>query len=502
MNINDTTRARRIGGSLLWSQVGRFLDIGLGLLFSILVVRVLGPDDYAVYAVAWSIVNVAALVASLGYGELIPRFVPELAHAQGAVATLMRRLLIERFLIGLLLAGVVWAGVSPLALWTHTPPLAQVIALVGALAAVQGLWELLVAFYTATLRMRDQAGVRVLAQVTSVALAVLLFWRFGVHVWIPLVAQLASYLVSSVIYFAGARPALMAKGGPLALGAMRRFGGYVWLTNLATFGLASQIDVLLIAALLSDSTQVSYYNVAVLLSGRLYTLLMGWTAVLVPSAAESRAAEGTRGLARSFDLYMKLNLAVLVPPLLFVAGWSGPLITLFFGKAYGPAALPLQVFAAFGCVSALAGANICHPLLYVADRQRALLWLRIVAGALNVALDLLLIPPFGAVGAVLGTSISNLAAHLVELGMLRQMIGKSYPSAVALKLLLGGMLALLPSFWLPDFDWLTLVIGGLLFASIFFIAIRVLRPLSGEDYATLERVMPRVKPIVRWFTAG
>ena len=492
-------RARRIGGSLLWSQLGRIADVGLSLAFSVLVVRVLGPLDYATYAVVWSVISVASLVASLGYGEALARYLPQRYLTDGgAAAALARRLLGERTLLSLAAAVVVWLAVAPIAAWTHTPSLRPVIGLVAALIVGQGLWDLLAAYFVSVLRMRDHAVIRGIGQLVSVGLALGLFARLGISVWAPLAAVLASYLTSSLLYAWSARQTLTAPGRPVDLAAARRFGGYVWLTNLATFGLASQIDVLLIAALLTDATQISFYNVAALLLGRLYVILTGWGAVVLPAASEAYSREGDAGLARSFNLYTKVNLLALLPAFAFVIAWSRPLIVAFFDTGFAPAAPLLALFALFGMASALLGANVCHPLLYVANRQRALLFLRIAAGALNVVLDLLLIPPLGAAGAVIGTSISNLATHLAEFILLRRTVGAPYPVTVAGKVLIASLLAALPALLLPHDSWLSLITGGLTFAAIFALAAWRLRPLSAEDFAVVANTMPRLRPFLRW----
>lgn len=494
---------RRIGGSLLWGQIGRVFEIGLGLLFYVLVVRVLGPQDYAIYAVVWSVVNVAALIVSLGYSEILTRYLPALNLSEGgAAAALVRRLLQERVLMSLVVALAVWAGAQPLADWTHTPALQQLIGLTLALVVAQGLWELLIAYYVASLRMRDHAAVRMIGQIAGLGLALGLFAGVGAKVWVPLVAQLASYLVSSVLYVLGARRTLALPGRASVLGAARRFGGYVWLTNLATFGLASQIDVLLIAALISDSRQISFYNVAALLLSRLYAVLTGWSAVLMPTAAEAQARDGARGMAQNLHLYMKVNLAVILPPFLFVIAWGEPLITAFFGEAFAPSSILLRIFAAFGLASALLGANICHPLLYVADRQRTLLRLRLAAGALNFLLDVLLIPPLGAAGAVIGTGVSNLLTHLIEFAIARRVIGGVYPTVVAVKLLSTSLLAIIPTLLLPQTGWVSLIAGASLFGMIFFVVIRRMRLISPGDYATLENAVPRLRPVLRWFSTA
>jgi O-antigen/teichoic acid export membrane protein len=500
---DKTNQARRIGGSLVWSQIGRALDNGIGFVFAVVVVRLLGPQDYAVYAVAWGIIGVATLVASLGYSETLTRYLPTFAFSGAkTAATFVRRLIAERTLIGLLIALVVWVGVEPIAAWTHTPALRPVIGLVALLIVTQSVWDLLVAYYNATLRMRDHTAVRTVGQAASLIIALGLFGIWGVQIWVPFCAVLTSYLISIVLYLLGARSQLTVPSEPIALDTARRFGGYVWLTNLATFGLANQVDVLLIAALLQDSSQVSFYNVAILLLSRLYSVLTGWTATLMPAAAEAHTLRGDNGLVRSFDLYMKVNLAVLVPPFIFVAAFAHPVIVTLFGDAFAPAGSLLWIYALFSLASTFAGANVCHPILYVANRQRTLLGLRIIAGALNIALDVLLIPLLGAAGAVIATSVSNLTTHAVELALLRRATHATYPLAVAAKFLAASLLAVIPAVFIPNAGWVPLISSAILFGAIFAVAIWRMHPLATNDYAALTTALPGLRPVLRWFAAA
>lgn len=500
-SMSDASQGRRIGSGLIWSQVGRVFDIGLGLAFSVLVVRTLGPQAYGAYAVVWSVINVAALVASAGYSEVLTRYLPELnLRDRSAGAALARRLLQERVVISLIVALVVWVLSAPLAIWTHTPSLVQFTILMGALLLAQGVWEFLAAYYAANLRMRGQAAVRLTGQITGLAIALVWFAISGIAIWVPLIAMLGNYLVCIGLYLVGMRESLVLPGKPAALHAIRRFGGYVWLTNLATFGLASQVDVLLIATLLADATQVSYYNVAAVILARLYTVLMGWTGILMPAAAEVRAQSGKRGLARIFGLFMKVNLALVVPTFVFLIAWGQALIVTLFGSAFALSGALLVIFGLFNLASALVGANVCHPLLYVADRQRALLGIRIFAGSLNIVLDVLLIPHLGAAGAVIGTSISNLVTHATEFWLLYGAARFSYPVAMAAKVFGASLLAVLPALLIPGTGWINLILGAVLFAGIFGAMIWWLRPLTPGDQADLALTFPRFEPVLRWLT--
>jgi O-antigen/teichoic acid export membrane protein len=500
--IQESSHVRRIGENLLWSQVGRVLDIGLGLVFSIIVIRSLGPQQYAIYVVAWSVANVAALIASLGYSETLTRYLPEInVKGNGTASAFARQLLWDRVWLSLLVAAVVWLVSAPLADWTHTPGLDRLIGIVIGVIIVQGAWDIFVAYYAATLRMRDHAAIRIAGQLTGLGVMLALFGSKGTDVSFPLLAQLAGYLVSSLLYFFGARKTLGIPGKPVMLIKVRQFGLYVWLTNLATLGLTSQVDVLLITTLITDSTQVSFYNVAAVLLSRLLTVLTGWTAILMPTLADAHSRNGVDGLARGFNLFMKVNLAVLLPPLIFTIVWSGPLITAIFGEAFARSAALLAIFALFSLASVLAGANVCHPLLYVADRQSTLLWLRIGAGLLNILLDVLLIPAMGAAGAVVGTGLSNLLTHLIEFGLSRHLTGAIYPFAVAAKLFGASALAILPIFFFSTSGLISLVAGGLMFGVIFSVAIWFLRPLSDGDYAILGNALPRLRPVLRLLSA-
>ncbi|HEX2171882.1 MAG TPA: oligosaccharide flippase family protein [Dehalococcoidia bacterium] len=490
--------ARRVGSGLIWGQIGRLADLALGLALSLLIVRLLGPERYAAYAVVLSVVGFAGLIGSLGYGEALARYLPELAASDaGGVTGLLRRLTGERLVVTLIAGILVWLAAPVIAGWARTPDVARYAGLIAALIVAQGLWELLQNYFTAALRLRAFALIRMAGQIAGIGIALTLFAVAGIEVWVPLVALIANYVLTGGLFLGGVVPALRGPARRADLAAARRFGRYVWLTNLATLGLAGQVDVLLIAALLPDPAQAGFYNAAVLLLGRLYSVLTGWTAVLVPAAAAARARQGVSGLARSYALYLKLSLLTLVPPLIFTGVWAEAIALTLFGGEYAAVAPLIVLYAAFNLASALAGAIISQPLLQVAERQRTLLWLRVGAGGLNVLLDILLIPRLGAAGAVVATGAANLTVHLIEWVLLQRLTGAGYPAAVALKLTGASLVAALPALGLPRDGWPGLIAGGAAFVLLLAAALWWLRLLSAEDRSVIETALPRLAPIVR-----
>ncbi len=498
----EPNRAQRIGGGLLWSQIARVLDVALSFVIALVIVRALGPEEYAVYTVAWVVIGIGLVISSLGYGEALTRYVPAYQQTSPERAlALTRRLGLERVTLATLVGLMIWVLSASLSDWLHTSAIVHLGGWLAALIIAQATLEPLVAYLTAILRLEDYAKVRFLAQGLYLVCLLGLFLVRGVHVWIPLCVSLLTLLLSIALYLSRMPRLLTVAAAQIDLQAPRRFGFYVWLTNLATFGLASQIDVLLIAALLTDHTQLSFYNLAVLLLARLYAVMTGWTAVLIPVAAEAYARNGKLGLEHTFDAYMKLNLAILLPTLVLVAVFANPIVVLLFGENFAPTSTLLFALTLFNLGSTLVGANICHPLLYVADQQRTLFGLRLGAGFLNIVLDLVLIPIWGALGAVVATGTSNLLTHLIELVLLRRQVTRHYPISTAFKLLVACALAIIPAIVLGKASWLALMLGSTLFTVIFVGVIRYARLLSSNDYALLTQALPRMQPILDWFVA-
>jgi O-antigen/teichoic acid export membrane protein len=311
--------------------------------------------------------------------------------------------------------------------------------------------------------------------------------------------MLGSYLASSLLYLWGIRHTFWQPGASTAVGAARRFGLYVWLTNLATFGLATHVDVLLLAMLLADNTAVSFYNAAALLLLRLQTVLIGWSAVLMPAAAEVRSQAGTAGLARHFSRYLTINLVAVTPALIFTAAWARPITLVFLETDYAPAAFLLALLALFAVASSLVGAHVCYPVLYVLDKQRTILALRTFAGVLNVVLNLLLIPSLGAAGAIIATGSSNLFSHAVEFLLVVRLIRPRYPAAAAVKVTVAALMGVAPIVFLPAPTWPNLIVGGILFALIFGLVVWRLRLLSPEDWSLLLTAVPRLRSFLAWF---
>jgi O-antigen/teichoic acid export membrane protein len=494
-------RSKRLGSGLLWGQAGRVLDIGLATVFSLLVIRALGPAQYAIWAVAWSIIGTVTLLTSLGYTEMLQRFVPAMASIDRERAHgFARTLLVERVIISLLAAFVVVIARAPIVAWMKVSGLAGAIWISAGLLALQGVCDLLSGYYSASLRMRAHTIVRVSGHALAIVTTVVLFAATGVHTWVPLVAMAASLVLSLVLYLRGATAVLRAPSRVERYGQQRKYGAVVWLSSVATYGLSNHLGVLMIASLLADAVQTSYYNVVAVFLSRLQSTLTGWSVVIIPHAAEVRARGGLGALAPAYGAFTRLSVMTLTPAFVFAAVWAAPVIGSVLGTEYLPAANLLTLSASFGIASSLLGAHVRLPLLYVADRQRALLGLRIGAGLLNIAANALLIPRYGATGAVLSSGISNVATHLAEFGLFHRTVSSRYPVVFVVRIAASCALAAGVS-RLVTWPGLGGLLAGLaVFMVVLVLCLVVQRPLASAEYDAFVQVVPKSRGILRWFT--
>ncbi len=565
----------------MWGQLGRVADVGLNALWAIVVARQLAPDAYGSYAVLLGVVSTLGLLASLGVGETLARFVPGyLAHGRsGALAALLRWALLVRG--GAALAGglALVAGSGLLATWLNEPRLPTFAPLLACLLLAQSAVDALTALFGALLRTRAIAAYRSAGQVVGFGVALLLFWLRGPELVAALIGTALSLGVTALLLGLGLRrtelaavlaappgtpsapltnpsagrgdgsppsaagtaagppalpvtraaigesgprwqsgtapvatalpaPAPVAQrtaGGPAAAAAgaevraWLRFAAPIWLTALVTFGLASQVDVLLIGVLLPDRAEAGFYGLAALIASRVYSLANGWAAVLMPSAARAHALDPAVGLARWFRPYARLEFAAGVPVFVLLA-ITAPAVVTVFGAGYGPVAPLLAWTSLFAVLSSALSAQVALVLLYVVDRQRAVLWLRCGAGVANVVLDVLLIPPLGPLGAVLATGLCNVATHAITLALaLRD--GRAVPPldfyarmGVATAVGALGPLLLRPAS-LPG-----LLVAGAVFGALLLAALAVVKPFTAEDRAFGERLRPGLGRLLAPFT--
>ncbi len=107
---------RRVGQGAIWVAGGRALGIGVNVITSALLARLLAPADFGKFLVLFNLLAFAASMAMLGLGTAVVRFVPEnlgagdIGRAQRATALIWQVAVVSMLAVGLGTFLALWLG--------------------------------------------------------------------------------------------------------------------------------------------------------------------------------------------------------------------------------------------------------------------------------------------------------------------------------------------------------------------------------------------------------
>lgn len=192
---------------------------------------------------------------------------------------------------------------------------------------------------------------------------------------------------------------------------------------------------------------VGIYGIGARFAAIVSLLMMGFQSALVPLVFQHHAAPETPAqLARVFRYFLALAL----PALLLLCGFSRELVWLFTTPQYYGAAAVVPLLAA---AVLLANMYIFTLGVFIARRTSIVLAINLAAVLINVAGSYLLIPAFGMLGAAAATLLSGLSAFLLYVYCNRQFYPIPFEwGRILAAALLGAVLAAV-LFGLPQDRW-------------------------------------------------
>ena len=377
-----------LGWSFLNVLVGRVGTMGIGIVLA----RLLGPDEFGTYAVAY-----VALVAVLSFNELgvslaIVRWPGDPKEIAGTVTTIS--LVASCLIAGV---GVVLAPTFTAAMGSpEATPVVRLLALnVIISGAVQSPAALLQRAFRQRARMAaDQVNVWVGA-VTSVVLALA-----GSGAMSLAVGRLAGALTSGVLLVVLSPIPYRLEYRPDKARALLRFGLPLAGASMLVF-LVGYADQLVVGRMLGP-TALGFYVLALNLAGWPLSLFSLPLRGVAPPAF-ARLQHDPARMRSAFTVVVELVAKVSVPVCVCMAAAAVPLVQLVYGDAWLPAS---EILPWLALVSAV---KIFHELAYdflvVLGSSRGVLWVQ--------AMWLVVVVPLMVLGAVRYDAAGVAAAHLL-----------------------------------------------------------------------------------------
>lgn len=475
-DADDAGKAILGGG--IWRVAAFGFATALGVLATAVVSRGLGPEDFALFTTAVSLIAIATSLSDFG---LLALGLREFAVLEGEERARSQRALI---MLRLILALVSSAGILAFAVLSNYPP----EAIAGLAAAAVGLCLLSVHIsycvpIQATYRLGTIAVLELLRQVLTYGLmivAVLLTSQVGTAIAVYLPVGIVMVVVSGTV----ARK--IAPILPLLdFAVMRRLLG-----DLGAFAVASSAGAIYayVAQVLSNAILTPHESGEFALAFRTYSVLIAacMTAVsgafplLVATATSDRERLGyaTRRVAQTALLGGGFSAVALLTG-------SAVVVTLIGGAAFDGAETVVALIGLAMPASFLliVGSNV----LLATGRHRQLIVISVVGASVSIVATGLLATALGAPGAAIGICVGETAIAAGYAWELRRMDRGMLPTGrwvfgLGLVIAVSCLAAFLP---LPDLA--KAVIG----AAVFVGGVLIARLLPPE---LIDTVRQRVRP--------
>ena len=457
---------------------------------TLFLLRVLGPEDYGVLALALGIGSVIQLPADFGVSHAASRFVAESRADRQAVAGILSDALRVKLAITGGACALLAALAGPVADAYGTSALEWPLRITALVVLGQSLFGMFDQLFEAEGRVG--AFVRVVAAESAVeTLSSIGLVLAGLGVSGAIAGRAAAYLFASGLALALTVRVLRLR---LRLGRgsgnarrLLRYGSALLIVDGA-FILFHRIDVLLIGAILSVK-DVGQFEAPL----RLMTML-GYVGSAVATGVAPRLAAGRDRLdpARLAEALRRLMAVqgLFIAPLVV---WAEPITELALGSEYTDSADVLRAITPFMFLLAISPV-LARGVNYMGEARRRI---PIAIGALtvNLVFDLIFLSEIGIVAGAIGTDIAYALYVLAHLWICKRLIGLELaPLGAGLARVLvaaGGMSAVLLAFGTGEVDVPWLIAGSIAGTAVYAALLVGLREITVAELIALGR---RFKP--------
>jgi O-antigen/teichoic acid export membrane protein len=461
-------------------------------LLTIVLVRVLGPEDYGVFALALSVASLVFLPADFGISQSTARFVAEHRGKREEIADVMADGLKLKLALSALVTVVLFVVAEPIASAYGVPEL--VWPLRGVALALFG--QSVMGFYRTGFEAigRVRLNLRLVFSESAVeAGASIALVLAGAGVVGAAFGRAIGYAFGTLLALMLARRAMgtraiSLRGSPA--GRLRQIAAYAGALLIidAIFAALTQIDILLIGAILGASAVGIFQAPAKLIT------FLHYPGLALSAGVSPRLARGATGPnVAAFETgirYLMLLQGLLVVPTIV---WATPITDLVLGDEFAESADVMRALAPLTFLFGIAPI-VSVGVNYLGEARRRIP-IALFALAANFVVSIVLLHEIGVVGSAIGADVAYLIYVPAHFWICRQMIGlRVRPVVVTLgRTLLAGaaMAGAMLAFGyheLSPADWF---LGGAAGVAAYCITLLVTGEVSRGELRAITRAFGR-----------
>jgi len=377
--------SRRVVADVATQIAGQGLNIVLGIVTTVVIVRALEATRYGEWATILAAIELVAMVGNLGLETVAVRMAAQDPEREGAwvgAATTLRLALLAPMLAIFFAALALLASDEQMAIAGLILSAVFVTAAISTLRVVFRLHvrnHITVAFTTAN---------SVLWAASVVAIAAL---GGGIVAFAIAFSAIAIVIQGSLALLALRTMHVQFRGSRALWPRIFGIGLSVGIAATLTFAYG-RIDQILVYEFASDATEVGVYAAMYKILDNAGVVPLAVMTTLFPIMAGLYPADPER-LKRMMQIAIDYLTIVALGGLALALAAAEPIIELLYGSDYVSGATVLQVLlAAFVpiCIG-----NVAGNMIVAMDMQRRYIWFAAAGLALNVPLNVALIPEFG-----------------------------------------------------------------------------------------------------------
>lgn len=475
--------------------IGNILGRGLGLLFVIVVTRLVSPSIYGVFTLSISIISFIQGFASLNLYRSIDYYVPQYLSdkkydkAKGVIITIV------------VVAGItstfgmvlVYIFTEPLSEFFNEPLLIIALPILSILILINTWKQILLASFNSIKKLKYRVLMKdVISPVARISIVLVLLLAG----W-DLLGLVATQVLGITIAIIFGGFFLFYEASWIRTAVFRRISSQELISYSLPlmfagiiYSIVGQIDYFMIGRFMS-SADVGYYRVAFLISSNLLVVLSAITPVFKPMISEHQQNTGI--IQQRFRLATRWVTMLTIPIAITFILAPHVYLAIFFTAEYAIAGSAVIALTLGYLLNATFGPE--GMMLEGLGFTRLTLLNTVILVTTNVVLDVLLVPRIGILGAGIGTAIALTIAGIagiIEIYYLRRV----HPFTVdLLKLWLAGSITICISWLSLSFVSNTLLTGICLPVVVvitYLTCVQLLRGYTEDDAAVARKIDSKV----------
>ena len=317
----------QVRSAVIWRSGSQIVGQLITWASTFLVIRILNPEDYGLYAMSAVILNLLSLVN--GYS------LANAAIQKRELTPLMTRQLLGMLvLLNGVLAVIQFASAPLVASYFGQPVVADMLRVQCLLYATNPFLALSYALLSRKMDFRIQAQANLISAVLG-AIAALAGAYAGLSVWALVIAPLVTFASRAIIVTAASRSFVMPSFAFAGSWDMAAYGGTVLVGSLAWF-IATQTDILMGGRIL-EPADLGFYTTAMFLTQMFVTKFVP-PVNEVAFSAYSRIQDDRSAVAYAFLKATRLIFLAGMPFCLGMAAVAGPMIHVLLDRKWLDAA--------------------------------------------------------------------------------------------------------------------------------------------------------------------